>query len=278
MVHTATIRIIISITMNITDNSMVDIHCHILYGTDDGARSCEESVTMLKQAASLGYKKIVATSHYPSCDEEGRGIAYELLKDEAKRYGVELYLGREIMITPETLEEIVEGDERVSQGKRYLLIEFQVGSIIESGRATVKRVVEAGYLPVIAHVERYGWSSREVAELKKQGAVLQMNIRAAANGKPLWQKWLKYGMIDILATDSHRSEGRSYELEGELTILRNLLGVKEFARVTDINPQRILEGSDVLDVEVQLDEIGEETPDKESMFRRVLGRIFRRQS
>ena len=225
---------------------MVDMHSHILYGVDDGARSLDESREMLIQAKKLGYRKIVSTRHW---SEKQLGIkseklriseALEKLKKEAENFGIEVFRGTEVMISPETLREIETGQVETLGGSRTVLIEFQIGSIERSGVETVKRIVEAGYTPLIAHVERYRWKRETLVELKKLGGILQMNIRAAAYGNKQWKEWLTSGLIDILATDAHRAEGRSYELGKALDILKNLLGDDRFKTLTEINPERLL--------------------------------------
>ena len=102
-------------------SAMVDMHCHILYGTDDGAMDIAESQEMLEKARGLGYKKIVATSHYPNCGEKQRKRSYEVMKKEAEKAGIELYQGREIMISPESMEEIKNGKLGSINESRYIL-------------------------------------------------------------------------------------------------------------------------------------------------------------
>lgn len=219
---------------------MVDIHSHILYGIDDGARNLEESLDMLTQARKVGYEVIVCTSHHPGGDESLRAARYEELKTSAKGLGIDLYLGREVMVTPETLNDIM-GHRVDSLGKsRYLLVEFQLGTIYRSALAAMKKVIEAGYIPVVAHVERYGYNREQLLNMKKLGSVLQMNVRAATTGKSKWISWIREGVVDILATDSHRSFGRSYELISKLETLKSLLGDKKIYRLTTENPQKII--------------------------------------
>ncbi len=225
---------------------MVDLHSHILYGVDDGARDLEESRKMLAQAAKLGYTKIVSTRHWPNIqfNTDGKTLnifqRVEMLRGEGEKVEVEILRGVEVMISPETLEEIVSGQVDTIGESRSVLIEFQMGCIEKSGIESVRRIVEAGYTPLIAHVERYGWKRETLAELKRKGAVLQMNMRAAALGKKQWREWLTSGLIDILATDAHRVEGRSYELSEEIAALKRVLGEARFKLLTEINPERLL--------------------------------------
>jgi len=225
---------------------MTDLHSHILYGVDDGARSLDESREMLAQAKDMGYTKIVSTRHWVDnqlkVKSEKLKVSENLkiLKQEAVEAGIEILRGTEVMISPETLEEIVDGRVDTLGGSQTVLMEFQIGSIDRSGIESVKRVVDAGYTPLVAHVERYRWKRETLVELKKLGAVLQMNIRAAAMGRDEWREWLTAGLIDILATDAHRAEGRSYELAEEMKILRELLGEERFEILTEINPGRLL--------------------------------------
>lgn len=231
---------------------MTDLHSHILYGVDDGARSLEESRRMLIQAREAGYRRIVSTRHYPNNQFKSAGEELttsqrlEILKSEAETLGMEILRGAEVMISPETLREVEDGQVDTLNGGKTVLIEFQVGSIERSGIESVRRVVEAGYIPLIAHVERYRWRRETLAEMKKLGGILQMNMRAAALGKEQWREWLDSGLIDILATDAHRTEGRSYELLEEIATLKNLLGEERFKILTEINPERLLADEEVI--------------------------------
>ncbi len=231
---------------------MTDLHSHILYGIDDGARSLEESRSMLLQAREVGYRRIVSTRHWPSNQFKGDGQELsifqrlEIVKSEAEAHGMEVLRGVEVMISPETLREIEDGEVDTLGGSKTVLIEFQIGSIERSGIESVRRIVEAGYSPLIAHVERYRWRRETLAELKKLGAVLQMNLRAAALGKDQWREWLTTGLIDVLATDAHRAEGRSYELTEEIASLKQLLGEERFKILTETNPERLLAGEEII--------------------------------
>lgn len=231
---------------------MTDLHSHILYGIDDGARSLEESRRMLLQARKVGYRRIVSTRHYPNNQFRGDGEVFsisqrlEILKSEADALGMEVLRGAEVMISPETLREIEAGQVDPLGGSRTVLIEFQIGSIERSGLESVRRIVEAGYVPLIAHVERYRWKTETLAELKKLGGILQMNVRAAALGKDQWREWLTSGLIDVLATDAHRAEGRSYELAEEIATLKSLLGEERFKVLTETNPERLLAGEKLI--------------------------------
>ncbi len=231
---------------------MTDLHSHILYGIDDGARSLEESRRMLLQAREVGYRRIVSTRHYPNNQFKGDGEdltpsqRLEMVKSEAETLGMEVLRGAEVMISPETLMEIEAGQVDTLNGGKSVLIEFQIGSIERSGLESVRRIVEAGYSPLIAHVERYRWKRETLRELKKLGGILQMNIRAAALGKDQWREWLTSGLIDILATDAHRAEGRSYELAEEIAVLKNLLGEERFKILTETNPEKLLSNEEII--------------------------------
>ncbi|MFR1675540.1 MAG: CpsB/CapC family capsule biosynthesis tyrosine phosphatase, partial [Fusobacterium sp.] len=84
---------------------MVDIHSHILFGVDDGAKDIEESIELLKQAVSVGYTDIVCSSHYYIGLYENRNYLthFNLLQDEIKRLNIpiNIYLGNEFNLDSE---------------------------------------------------------------------------------------------------------------------------------------------------------------------------------
>ncbi|MBV1821754.1 hypothetical protein KUA25_27375, partial [Bacteroidales bacterium MSK.15.36] len=105
---------------------MIDIHCHILPGVDDGSRRIDESIEMAKIYIENGIEKIIATPHYiedinPATFEENK-IVLENLKKALKDEGLELevYLGNEIYASPNTLEHIMEKRVATLNGTKYV--------------------------------------------------------------------------------------------------------------------------------------------------------------
>ena len=136
---------------------MIDIHCHMLYGVDDGAEDRQMSVAMLKDAAKQGISAVILTPHYRQGMfkyplEEIRA-AYEDLYSEAEKLGVMIYLGCEYHADSDTGENLKNGRCLTLADSDYVLVEFKYESYIGFIRNTLNDLLAHGYTPVIAHAE-----------------------------------------------------------------------------------------------------------------------------
>ena len=138
---------------------LVDIHCHILPGIDDGAKTIEQSINMLRQAYREGVRAIIATPHYhigrTKSDGELCEKVLELLKDEADRMGMnmELYLGMEIYYYSEAMDMVKDNIIKTMASSRYVLIEYDPASDYQKikqgtpkGSVEIKSINEEKYI------------------------------------------------------------------------------------------------------------------------------------
>ena len=138
---------------------MIDIHCHALYGVDAGAKSMEESVAMLSQAKSQGVEAIILTPHcrhgmfeYPV---ERIREHFEHLKHQAGTMGVELYIGCEYHVNSRMIEALQTGRCSSMAGGDFVLTEYSYDTEYPYICEQTKKLLSYGYIPVMAHVERY---------------------------------------------------------------------------------------------------------------------------
>ena len=162
----------------------VDIHSHILYGVDDGPDNIETSIEMMKIAYDEGIRKIVATPHYHpgkcTMGYEQLRRNFELFKEQMKDVcpEIELALGREIYYTSDILDDLEAQAHLTMEDSKYILIEYHPTVEYSYLRTSISNVMQMGYMPVIAHIERYmcvleDW--KLALELKNMGAVIQVN-------------------------------------------------------------------------------------------------------
>lgn len=207
---------------------MIDLHCHILPGLDDGAATVEESCRMARLAVGSGVTDIAATPHcMPGRFENFAGPALERALGELRRRLAEegiplrLHAGMEVFATPELPRQLEEGQLLTLGGSRYLLIEFAFGETEWFVQRTL-RAVEAGTLvPVIAHPERYYFVQDNPAILSawaEEGRVIQLNKgsffgmfgRRAARAA----HWcLDRGCVHLIGSDAHSPYRRTTRLE-----------------------------------------------------------------
>lgn len=222
---------------------MIDLHSHLLPGIDDGSRSVEQSVAILRQFAEDGVTDLVLTPHLSATDMERHGEdaveerqeVFEQLEPVVSNPPV-LHLGFEIMLD-RPMPAIATDDRRYSlAGSRYYLVEFPYGVAPMAAAKALRQMVHAGVIPIVAHPERYYQCDVQTVRVwKEDGARIQLDANAfTKTGKRAHQarEYLEAGLADILAADNHgdrRSlvggrrflEQRGYEVQADLLTVKN---------------------------------------------------------
>lgn len=171
--------------------NLFDMHCHILPGVDDGSRDMDTTRKMLARAYEQGIRNMVATPHF-MMGEDNTPVP-ELVKiflkvrQEANAIAPDfnIFLGNELLYDSGLLEQVKKGNALTINGTRYVLIEFLVETEYENICAAVREFTTAGYIPVIAHVERYMKLTKHmgyIGELIDMGALIQVNISSLEGG------------------------------------------------------------------------------------------------
>ncbi len=200
---------------------MIDIHCHIIPNTDDGAKDLDSSIAMGKAAQKAGYNAIIATSHYIIHDIENDYDEYrnniKRLNDVYKENGIDVkvYNGNEVFFTNNITGLIKNKKVSTLSDSKYVLYEFPLFNKIVPLNAydELNELQDAGYIPILAHPERYEFVQNNVdtlIPLIESGVLLQSNIGSAYGkyGKKVQKTlklMLKKGMVHFLATDSHNT-------------------------------------------------------------------------
>lgn len=236
---------------------MIDFHSHILPGIDDGSRSIEQTIRMLKEAKEAGFTKIISTSHYMEgyyeSDETER---IELLNEVQKNIsGIELYLGNEIYITNNMIDLIQNKQASTINNSKYVLFEFPLSAKSMNDKEVVYRLIENGFVPVIAHPERYSYvqdNPEYIEELAEMGALFQANYGSiigmyGKKAEKTLKKLLKNDLIRFFGTDSHRIDQVYTKMPKILKKLRKVLSDEEIEEFTVINPQKVLNNEDIED-------------------------------
>ena len=192
---------------------MIDIHSHFLFGVDDGSRDIASSLKMLETASQNGVTDVICTPHFRRGVFETPAAVikdhFEQLK-EANPYPVNLYLGQEISKHRQMFAGIQSGELFTMNGTEYVLFEFRYveDSEIED---TVCDAKYYGYIPIIAHVERYEYvKEKDLKKLVDKGALIQVNadalvLKRGAAYKRKVEKYIKAGLVHFVANDMHSS-------------------------------------------------------------------------
>ena len=204
---------------------MIDVHAHILPQVDDGSGSIEETLSMLSISYAEGFRTVIATPHYiPGSSHKNTTELKESLdrvREAAKERFPDLFLclGQEVYYFDGIVEALRKGEALTMAGSQYVLVEFPIQISWKAMYQGMRNLLNGGYHPIAAHVERYGALQEEarLQELKQAGVMLQMNYHSL-EGSPLnrrarWcRKQILNGTIDLLGTDCHHAKMRSPEI------------------------------------------------------------------
>lgn len=204
----------------------IDIHCHIMPGVDDGSKDLEMSLSMLKTALSEGTKGMILTPHHKPMHHNvsphhNREYTQRLMEEAGKRgIDVKLFSGNEIYYCGETVAELESGKVSTLADSRYVLIEFHPTDMYKTIHNALYSVQAAGFVPIIAHVERYADMAKHIKyvdNLVDMGVYVQINSASAMGKyglgiKHFTRQLLKEKMVHFVATDAHDNASRAPHL------------------------------------------------------------------
>ena len=229
---------------------MVDIHCHILPGIDDGPETVEESLEMARAAYHDGITTIVATPHvkddlYPAClIREG----VDGLNERIATLGIPLAILRgadvSALIDPSFLRNYA------IEGTDYLLLEFPHTHIPKNAREILFRVLTGGLRPILTHPERNASVIRNpglLFDLLTDDCLVQITAGSLTGemGPDACEcalYLLKRGVVSFIATDAHSSVGRRPVLSEGLRIAESVIGKERASRLVRANPEAVIQG------------------------------------
>lgn len=235
-------------------SAVIDVHSHVLPGFDDGAVNLEQSTAMLEIAVKNGICEVIATPHYSSIyantdPEAVRNMCRKVEEHVRCRLKTEIKVwpGQEIMYGDDTAVLLENGRLLTMAGSRYVLVEFIPAASYSYIFNAVRDLTLKGYLPIIAHVERYFCMKEKnrIEELKGQGAYIQMNFRSVSGkwyeDRTRWcRQVLRKRQVDLLGTDMHNTSSRSPEISGAMEWLYRHLDRTYIREITCLNQQKIL--------------------------------------
>ncbi len=238
---------------------LTDLHCHLMPYVDDGAYDEEECLALLKLEAEQGVRCICLTPHlradmFETSDEEilrHFAMVQELVREAA--LPLELCHSREYHFDRLFRKRLESGQLRPLGAGSSLLVEFGGWHGREEILDAVNMVKAAGYVPLIAHVERYAplqqdWSF--ACELREQGSLLQVNAGSVLGHEGLRQrllckKLLQKDLITVIASDAHDISFRTPQLRQCAEHLESKFGRQTARKLLSGNPKAILEGRPV---------------------------------
>lgn len=238
---------------------MKDLHSHILYGIDDGSKSLDESLAILKKASIQGVTDIVLTPHYikdskfNTNNKDKKKILKELQTELKKRnIDINLYLGNEVYID-EDITTLLKKDISTINNSKYILIELPLNSKSLILDEVLYELNKENLIPIIAHPERYIRYYKDYDffdKLLKKGCLFQANIGSlygvyGRKSKKMIKALLKRNMIHFFGSDIHHEHSNFYEKNIEKDLLKV---VKDVNLVEDLlinNTDKVLKNQDI---------------------------------
>ncbi len=232
---------------------MVDLHCHILPGLDDGPATMEEAEAMAESAIADGVTHVVATPHsnskYFFDFARVRHLRDELQAKAGER--LKIATGCDFHLNPENLESLRVDARRycINQGD-FLLVEFNEFSIPPSMDQTLYGIQLAGVQPVITHPERNAILRSRPERLKKwirQGCFAQVTGGALTGGFGAASqqdalRWIAEGLIHFVASDAHNTRSRPLRLQPAYNVVVDRFGDEKARALFHDNPLAAFEG------------------------------------
>lgn len=233
---------------------MTDVHCHILPGIDDGSRSIEESMEMIKEAYEAGFTAIISTSHYIeesyNVPKARRQELIDMLNSKIKQEGmnIKIYNGAEAYITPNLVELIKAEELPTMNGTKYLLMELPMHNQILGLERVIQNIISQGITLIIAHPERYSYVQKNykiLNELADMGVLFQANYGSCIGeygkeAEKTLKKLLKANRISFFGTDCHRAGSVYCQMPEVLKKLEKMIGKEKLEELTTINPQKLI--------------------------------------
>ena len=233
---------------------LTDMHAHILYGVDDGDRTKEESIELVRMAMRQGVRRIVATPQYaPEIPGQHTLLLRRLEETRAllRSNGLHIPLeqGNEVLYFDSIPEHLRDGRILTLGGTRAVLIEFYPAENWNRMLQAVRRIMDAGFVPVLAHVERYqALYQNDPDELRLEGAYLQINADSLEGNifsarARFCKRLLLNGRTDFVSSDMHRSDVRPPRFQKAVRWIRAHLPKAEADAVLYENAERLLRSS-----------------------------------
>lgn len=242
----------------------IDLHSHIAWGIDDGMPSIEDAQSSLETARNDGFVGICSTPHFIP-GQLDVSIYNEIVSRQMElkeMSSIPIYFGGEVMMNSEFIDGLGMEIYPTLNGSRYMLVEYNVLHDIHSIDYRDDCLYELkvrGFIPVIAHIERYFHSGLDYSIIDNwidMGCVLQINRTSilGMHGKQIQSNALSLldnGYCDVIATDAHRANGsRIFMLSDVYSVVGKRIGFDNADILMYTNPKRILEDKDILNIEV----------------------------
>lgn len=234
---------------------MIDIHCHLMPSVDDGAKDLNETLAMFENAYTSGVTDMILTPHYIkgtkySHDNEAKSKITAILREALKRADIDINItyGNEVYIDDDLPKMLKEGQVASLAGSRYVLIELPVASEDKNAGNVIFRLKSDGYVPIIAHPERYNYFQKhpeKVMEYVRLGCLLQGDYMSllgkyGRKAEKTLKILLKHNKIAMLSSDIHHDHNDYHIPEAEKKVLKIVKSEDKLNELFISNPEKVI--------------------------------------
>jgi protein-tyrosine phosphatase len=233
---------------------LIDLHCHLLPGIDDGSKDLEMSLAMARMASSDGITTIACTPHilpgvYRNTGPAIRAAVAELRKSLSDAgVPIALVTGADVHVAPDLGVQLREGMALTINDSRYFLLEPPHHLLPPRLEDLVFGLQTAGYVPILTHPERLSWieDHYDLIERFAYNSVLMQITAGSLMGQfgrrpRYWaERMLDEGLCHLLATDAHNIDRRVPRMSEAHALVAQRLGEEEAANLVQRRPQGIL--------------------------------------
>lgn len=268
---------------------MIDLHCHLLSGIDDGAADLDESLEMARLSVAGGVNVVACTPHFfPGVyNNSGSDVRFRIadLQSQLDNAGIDcrLVTGGDLHIAPDLLAKLKSGEALSLNDGRYVLVEPPHHVLPPNIEGLFFNLLSAGYVPILTHPERMSWIEREyelMFRLVRSGVWMQITAASllgdfGSRAKSWALRMLREGLVHIVASDAHGAVRRPPRMGEAFNALIPLVGEEEAFNLVRVRPEAII-GNFAPSTVPQLRDFEQNVPesDQESLWNRV-SRYFR---
>lgn len=222
---------------------MVDLHCHILPYMDDGAKSVEESIELLKMQEEQGFDRVIATPHFyvqkESLDSflKRREESVKKLCSNSGILDINLFfkVGAEVFFSEEIINLPLK--KLCFEKTNYMLLELPFNFKPTNLEQIIYEIQLQKITPIIAHVERYKYAIQNtdlIYDLVDNGALIQVNASSVLGSKSIEREVLKLidcNLVHLISTDTHNLEKRPPKMDLAMKKLKKKVSISKLKRL-----------------------------------------------
>jgi protein-tyrosine phosphatase len=235
---------------------LVDMHCHLLAGLDDGPRSEADALAMCRMACAEGVRMAAATAHQ---NEEWDSVTPDRIRQATERLAQRLqetgspllvFPCAEVMVHAEIESSWDKGNLlSVADRRQYLLVEMRHDLVVDL-RATVRRLQQRGVRPILAHPERHEELLHEAGRIERlicAGCLVQVSSASitdppSAHDRRALKSWFKRGIVHLLGSDGHSLLRRPPRMAAAYREIARWAGTVAADRIASTSGMAVLQG------------------------------------